>query len=79
MSSEYRTSAHSRPRSSRRRYRRRRGPSGPVILLVAAAVIVVIVLLVMFLGQKPEAQGGVTQPSDPPAPSETVSPSGGAK
>ena len=58
MSSEYRTSAHSRPRSSRRRYRRRRGPSGPVILLVAAAVIVVIILLVMFLGQKPEAQGG---------------------
>ena len=75
MSSEYRTSAHSRPRSSRRRYRRRRGPSGPVILLVAAAVIVVIVLLVMFLGQKPEAQGGVTQPSDTPAPSESVIPS----
>lgn len=75
MSSEYRTSAHSRPRSSRRRYRRRRGPSGPVILLVAAAVIVVIILLVMFLGQKPEAQGGVTQPSDTPAPSETVIPS----
>ena len=75
MSSEYRTSAHSRPRSSRRRYRRRRGPSGPVILLAAAAVIVVIVLLVMFLGQKPEAQGGVTQPSDTPAPSESVIPS----
>ena len=75
MSSEYRTSAHSRPRSSRRRYRRRRGPSGLMILLIAAAVFIVIVLIVSFLGQKPESRGGVTQPSDTPAPTETVSPS----
>lgn len=71
MSSEYRASTRSH--SSHRR--RRRGPSGLMILLIAAAVFIVIVLIVTFLGQKPESQGGVTQPSDTPAPTETVSPS----
>ena len=71
MSSEYRSPTRSH--SSRRRHRRR-GPSGLMILLIAAAVFIVIVLIMAFLGQKPESQGGVTQPSDTPAPTETVSP-----
>ena len=76
MSSEYRAPTRSHSHSSHHRYRRRRrGPSGLVILLAAAAVFIVIVLFVSFLGQKPESQGGVTQPSDTPAPTETVSPS----
>ena len=69
MSSQYRAPTHSRTR------RHRRGPSLPMILLAAAAVFAVIVLLVLFLGPKPEAQGGLTQPSDTPAPTETASPS----
>ena len=74
MSSEYRAPTHSH--SAHHRYRRRRrGPSGLMILLIAAAVFIVIVLIVSFLGQKPESRGGVTQPSDTPAPTETVSPS----
>lgn len=76
MSSEYRAPTRSHSHSSHHRYRRRRrGPSGLMILLAAAAVFIVIVLIVSFLGQKPESQGGVTQPSDTPAPTETVSPS----
>ena len=72
MSSEYRASTHSH--SAHHRYRRRRrGPSGLMILLIAAAVFIVIVLIVSFLGQKPESRGGVTQPSDTPAPTETAS------
>lgn len=74
MPSQYHTPTRSHSSHHRCR-RRRRGPSGLLVLLGAAAVIIVIVLLVAFLGQKPEAQGGVTAPSDTPAPSGTVNPS----
>ncbi|MEQ2443735.1 GDSL-type esterase/lipase family protein [Pseudoflavonifractor sp. CLA-AP-H29] len=74
MSSQYRTPAPSPTPRRPRRPRRRSGPSAPVILLTVAAVFVALVLLVVFLGPKPEAQGGVPPQSQTPAPSDTVSP-----
>ena len=76
MSSQYHASpSTSSPTSRRSRSRRRRrGPAAPLILLAIAAVLVILALLAAFLGPPPEAQGGVTQPSDTPAPSETASP-----
>ena len=77
MSSQYHASPSTSsptPRRSRSR-RRRRGPATPLILLAIAAVLVILALLAAFLGPKPEAQGGVTAPSDTPAPSGTVNPS----